>query len=73
MIDKFADGRGRVFSEFLDLTQSSNSLILVSLLILKFAPWPSIVPRQTSESGHAREANLSFYAGYDRAILFQGV
>jgi hypothetical protein len=52
MIEKVAgvlDTRG---SEFLDLKHTNNTLILVSLMIPKFAPDPSIAQRRTSESGH---------------------
>ena len=38
MIEKFAGVRGLVLSKFLDLNHTSNSMILVSLLIAKFAP-----------------------------------
>ena len=37
MIEKFATARGRGRSEFLDLNHTSKSLILVSLMIAKFA------------------------------------
>ena len=37
MIEKFAGVRGMVLGEFLDLNHTSNSMILVSLLIPKFA------------------------------------
>jgi hypothetical protein len=52
MIEKFAVVAGKVQSEFLDLNHTSNSMILVSLMIPKFAPEPSDELRQTSESGH---------------------
>jgi hypothetical protein len=52
MIEKFAGARGFPLSEFLDLNHTSNSMILVSLVIPKFAREPSIEPRRTSESGH---------------------
>jgi hypothetical protein len=52
MIEKFAITRGRDLSEFLDLNHTSKSMILVSLMIAKFAPEPSIELRRTSESGH---------------------
>jgi hypothetical protein len=38
MIEKFAEGRGAGWGEFLDLNHTSNSMILVSL--------------RTSQSGH---------------------
>ena len=37
MIEKFAGFRCQVASEFLDLNHTSNSMILVSLVIAKFA------------------------------------
>jgi len=41
MIEKFAGVGGLVGSEFLDLNHTSNSMILVSLMIAKFAPEPT--------------------------------
>ena len=41
-----------VLSEFLDLNHTSNTIILVSLVISKFAPKPSVEYRRTSKSGH---------------------
>jgi hypothetical protein len=52
MIEKFAVARGRRLSEFLDLNHTRNVIILVSLLIPKFAQGPSIKLGRTSESGH---------------------
>jgi hypothetical protein len=52
MIEKFASARGKVRSEFLDLNHTTNFIILVSLLIPKFAPEPGVERRRTSESGH---------------------
>jgi hypothetical protein len=52
MIEKFAGICGAVRSEFLDLNHTSNTMILVSLMIPKFAPQPSLEYRRTSESGH---------------------
>ena len=52
MIEKFALIRSQVPSEFLDLNHTSKSMILVSLMIPKFAPEPSSELRRTSESGH---------------------
>jgi len=52
MIEKFAIIGGKVWSEFLDLNHTSKALILVSLMIPKFAPEPSTEYRRTSESGH---------------------
>jgi hypothetical protein len=52
MIEKFAGARGSPVSEFLDLNHTSNIMLLVSLVIPKFAGDPGIEPRRTSESGH---------------------
>jgi len=52
MIEKFASSRGKVPSEFLDLNHTSKAMILVSLLIPKFARDASIEVKRTSESGH---------------------
>ena len=52
MIEKFAIVVGKVQSEFLDLNHTSKPMILVSLMIPKFAPWPSDELRRTSETGH---------------------
>ena len=52
MIEKFAGAGCKVWSEFLDLNHTSKAMILVSLMIPKFAPQPSLQHRQTSESGH---------------------
>ena len=52
MIKKFAYAGGMRWSEFLDLNHTSKSMILVSLMIPKFAPEPGAKRRQTSESGH---------------------
>jgi hypothetical protein len=52
MIEKFAYVCGKGTSEFLDLNHASNSMILVSLMIPKFAPQPGFERRRTSESGH---------------------
>jgi hypothetical protein len=43
---------GEVARELLDLNHTSNSMILVSLKISKFAPEGSVERRRTSESGH---------------------
>ena len=51
MIEKFAIMRGTVSSEFLDLNHTSEAMILVSLLIPKFARDTSIELWRTSESG----------------------
>ena len=40
MIEKFAGAGGEEMSEFLDLNHTSKSMILVSLMIPKFAPDP---------------------------------
>jgi len=42
MIEKFARSCGKVPSEFLDLNHTSKTMILVSLLIPKFARHTSI-------------------------------
>ena len=52
MIEKFAGVCGMVLSEFLDLNHTSKSMILVSLVIPKFARDASGKVRRTSESGH---------------------
>jgi hypothetical protein len=52
MIEKFANTRGRLQSEFLDLNHTSETMILVSLLLPKFARGPSIEVWRTSETGH---------------------
>ena len=52
MIEKFAIADGTAPSEFLDLNHTSYSMILVSLLIPKFARDTSAEVRRTSESGH---------------------
>jgi hypothetical protein len=51
MIEKFALSGSQVLSEFLDLNHTSKSMILVSLMIPKFAPGSRKLQR-TSESGH---------------------
>ena len=52
MIEKFAVVSRDASSEFLDLNHTSKPMILVSLLIPKFAPGPRGELRRTSESGH---------------------
>jgi len=52
MIEKFAIINGEVSSEFLDLNHTSESMVLVSLRIPKFAPGTSSELWRTSESGH---------------------
>ena len=52
MIEKFAGVRRLVRSEFVDLSHTTNSMILVSLMIAKFAREASGEVRRTSESGH---------------------
>jgi hypothetical protein len=52
MIEKFAFMNGWVASEFLDLNHTSKSMLLVSLLIPKFAPGSSSARWRTSESGY---------------------
>jgi len=55
MIEKFAGARGKVVSQFLDLNHTSNSMVLVSLMIPKFALEPSIEHQRTSEIGTLAE------------------
>ena len=52
MIEKFAIISGNGPSEFLDLNHTSKRMILVSLMIPKFAPDPGIEVWRTPESGH---------------------
>ncbi len=52
MIEKFAMPSGDVSSEFLGLNHTSGFMILVSLMIPKFARQPSRKVWRTSESGH---------------------
>ena len=52
MIKKFAYMSGWVSSEFLDLNHTSKAMILVSLMIPKFALHLAREHRRTSESGH---------------------
>jgi hypothetical protein len=52
MIEKFADVSRTVLSEFLDLNHASKPMIIVSLMIPKFAREASGEVRRTSESGH---------------------
>jgi hypothetical protein len=52
MIEKFAGVRSLVGSEFLDLNHTSKSMILVSLMIPKFARGAGGKVWRTSESGH---------------------
>jgi hypothetical protein len=52
MIEKFAGVSRMVLSEFLDLNHTSKPMILVSLMIPKFARDASGEVRRTSESGH---------------------
>jgi hypothetical protein len=52
MIEKFVIIGDKVSSEFLDLNHTSKSMILVSLIIPKFAPEPRGELRRTSKSGH---------------------
>ncbi len=56
MIEKFAGARGKVVSKFLDLNHTSNSTILVSLSIPKFAWKASIEHGRTSEPGTLGES-----------------
>jgi hypothetical protein len=52
MIEKFANFSDTASSEFLNLNHTSKSMILVSLVIPKFAPEPRRELWRTSESGH---------------------
>lgn len=52
MIEKFAIICGTESSEFLDLNHTSKAMIVVSLLIPKFARDAGIALWRTSESGH---------------------
>ena len=52
MIEKFAGARALTLSEFLDLNHTWYIMLLVSLVIPKFALQPSVEHRRTSESGH---------------------
>ena len=51
MIEQFAGVRSMVRSEFVDLNHISKSVILVSLMIAKFARDASGEVRRTSQSG----------------------
>ncbi len=51
MIEKFAIVSGPGSSEFLDLNHTSKAMILVSLMIPKFALDPSLEVWRTSEIG----------------------
>jgi len=52
MIEKFADLCSTVQSEFLDLNHTGKLMILVSLMIPKFARDAGFEVWRTSESGH---------------------
>jgi hypothetical protein len=52
MIEKFACTSGWVAGEFLDLNHTAKSMILVPLMIAKFAHHRACEHRRTSESGH---------------------
>jgi hypothetical protein len=52
MIEKFAIISGEASSEFLDLNHTSKHVLLVSLIIPKFAPGPSSELWRTSDWGH---------------------
>ncbi len=52
MIEKFAGVCGQSESEFLDLNHTSYFMILVPLLIPKFAPRPGVERWRTSETGY---------------------
>ena len=52
MIAKFAIIIGNVASEYRDLNRTSKSMLLVSLMMPKFALGPSRELWRTSSSGH---------------------
>jgi hypothetical protein len=52
MIEKFAGVRRMVLSEFLDPNHTRKSMLLVSLMIPKFARDAGCEVWRTSESGH---------------------
>jgi hypothetical protein len=52
MIKKFAIMSGLVRNEFLELNHTSQAMLLVTLLIPKFAHHLACEHRRTSESGH---------------------
>lgn len=52
MIEQFANTRGSVSSELLDLNHTSEPAILMPLLIPKFARDAGIEVRRTSGAGH---------------------
>jgi hypothetical protein len=52
MIEKFAIILGKVSSEFLDLNRTSKIMLLVPLMMPKFALGPSSELWRTSASGH---------------------
>ncbi len=52
MIEKFAIMSGLGRSEFLDLNHTSQAMLLVSLMIPKFALHLACELRRTLESGH---------------------
>jgi hypothetical protein len=58
-IEKFAQNLFACTGEFLD-PHTSNSMILVSLLIPKLAPGPGIERRRASELGHREKSGISF-------------
>ena len=52
MIEKIAVVKREVSSEFLDLNHATESMLLVSLMVPKFAPGPGRELWRTSEPGH---------------------
>jgi len=52
MIEKFAITSGMGSSEFLDLNRTSKAMILVPLIISKFAPSAGCELWRTSKWGH---------------------
>ena len=61
MIEKFAGARGLPLSEFLDLNHTSNSMLLVSLMIPKFAR------NLEFSTGELRNRDTSCVRGYEWA------
>ena len=51
MIENFAYAGGEVRSKFLDLTHTRKSMILVFLVLPRFALEPTVKHRRTSEAG----------------------
>jgi hypothetical protein len=60
MIEKFAGVRGLLLSEFLDLNHTNKLMILVSLMIPKFAPSPA---QNTGELRNRDTRSAAFISG----------